>query len=43
VVKIFTYLWTDSLQICWAHAKNDHKLHGLHIYHVHVTRARARD
>jgi hypothetical protein len=37
-----TYLWTDSLQICWAHTTNEHKLHGLHTYHVHAPRVRAR-
>jgi hypothetical protein len=26
----------DSLQICWSHTTNDHKLHGLHTYHVHA-------
>jgi hypothetical protein len=24
VVKTFTYLWMDSLQICWAHTNNGH-------------------
>jgi hypothetical protein len=43
VVKTFTYRWTDSLQISWAHTTNDHKLHVLHTYHVHAPRARARD
>jgi hypothetical protein len=38
VVKTFTYLWTDSLQICWAHTTDDHKLHGLHAYYVHAPR-----
>jgi hypothetical protein len=30
---------------CWAHTTNNHKLHGLHTYHVHAPhmRARARD
>jgi hypothetical protein len=28
LVKTFTHLWTDSLQICWAHTTDDH--HGLH-------------
>jgi hypothetical protein len=37
VVKTFTYLWKDYLQMCWAH---DHKLHGLHTYHVHTPLAR---
>jgi hypothetical protein len=40
VVKTYTYLLTDSLQICWAHTTNNHKLHGLHTYHVHAPRAR---
>jgi hypothetical protein len=35
VVKTFSYLWTDSLQICWTHITNDHKLHGLYTY-LHV-------
>jgi hypothetical protein len=29
-----SYLWMDSLQICWAHTTNDHKLHVLHTYHI---------
>jgi hypothetical protein len=40
VVKTFTYLWTDSFLICWAHTTKDHKLHGLHTYHVHAPQAR---
>jgi hypothetical protein len=40
-VKTFTYLWTDSLQICWAHTTDDHKLRGLHNYHVHAPGAHA--
>jgi hypothetical protein len=40
VVKTFTYLWKYYLQICCAHTTNDHKLHGLHNYHVHTPRAR---
>jgi hypothetical protein len=35
----FACLWTDSLQLCWEYTTNDHKLHGLHIYYVHVPRA----
>jgi hypothetical protein len=27
LVKTFTHLWTDSLQMCWAHTTHDHKLH----------------
>jgi hypothetical protein len=42
VVKTFTYLRTDSLQICCAHTTDDHKLHGLHNYHVHAPGAHAR-
>jgi hypothetical protein len=42
VVKTFTHIWTDSLQICWAHTTDDHTLHGLHTYHVHAPRAHAR-
>jgi hypothetical protein len=41
VVKTFTYLWTDSLRIFWAHTTDNHKLHRLHSYHVHASRARA--
>jgi hypothetical protein len=41
LVKTFTHLWTDSLQICWAHTTNDHKLHGLHTYLNAPLRARA--
>jgi hypothetical protein len=25
VVNTFTYLWTDSLQICWGHATEPHR------------------
>jgi hypothetical protein len=43
LVKTFTHLWTDSLQICWAHTTDDHTLHGLHTYlHAPRTHARAR-
>jgi hypothetical protein len=41
VVETYTYFLTDSLQIWWAHTTNDHKLHGLHTFHVHTPRARA--
>jgi hypothetical protein len=43
LVKTFTYIWMDSLQICWTHTTHDHTLHGIHTYHVHVSRARARE
>jgi hypothetical protein len=33
------YLWTVSLKIWWAHTTNDHKLHGIHTYHVQSLRA----
>jgi hypothetical protein len=36
--KAFAHPWTDSLQICWAHTTDDHKLHGLHTY-LHAPRA----
>jgi hypothetical protein len=42
VVKSFTNLWMDSLQIWWAYTTNDHTSHGIHTYHVHAPRARAR-
>jgi hypothetical protein len=31
VVKTFTYFWTVSLQIGWAHTTIDHKLHGIYL------------
>jgi hypothetical protein len=33
------YLWTDSLQMWWAHTTKDRKLHGIHTYHVQSLRA----
>jgi hypothetical protein len=39
VVKTFTYLWTDSLQICCANTTHDHKLFGLHIIIMFTHRA----
>jgi hypothetical protein len=37
-----TYLRTDFLQMCWAYTTNDHKLHELHMYHLHAPRTRDR-
>jgi hypothetical protein len=43
LANTFTHLWTDSLQMCWAHTTDDHKLHGLHNYlHIPWAHARAR-
>jgi hypothetical protein len=33
------YFWTNRLQMWCAHTTNDHKLHGIHTYHVQSLRA----